>query len=74
MTARGEEKKAALEREDERGGEEHGREVGRVGASGSQRASRSGLLNSGTGVMSPLIRAETDVSHAPSAPDSELHG
>ena len=61
---RGEEKKAAVEMEDERGGEECGREAGRVGVSGSHSASRSGLLNRGTGVMSPLIRADPDVSHA----------
>lgn len=58
-----------MEREEERGGEERGREAGRVGAAGSQRASRSGLLSRGTGVMSPPIRAESDVRHAPGPPE-----
>lgn len=49
-----------MEKEDERGGEERGREAVRAGAAGSQRASRSGLLRRGTGVMSV-----PDVSHAP---------
>lgn len=65
MTARGEEKKAEVEREDEQGVEESGREAGRVGASGSQRASRSGLLNRGTGLMSPPIRVRSDTRHSP---------
>lgn len=69
-----------MEREAERGGEERGREAVSAGATGSQRASRSGLLSRGTGVMSL-----PDVNHASCAPagstyfsqwlsDSEIEG
>lgn len=53
-----------VEREEERGGEERGREAVRVGAAGSQKASRSGLLSRGTGVMSL-----PEVNHDPGAPE-----
>lgn len=50
-----------MEREEERGGEERGREaVAGAGATGSHRASRSGLLRRGTGVM--LV---PDANHEP---------
>lgn len=61
---RGEENKTEVEYEEEWGGEERGREAARAGATGSHRASRSGLLNRGTGVMSA-----PEVSHAPWAPE-----
>lgn len=53
-----------MEREEERGGEENGREAVRAGAAGSQKASRSGLLSRGTGGMSP-----PDVDHVPRDPE-----
>lgn len=58
-----------MEKEEERGGDERGREAWRVGATGSQRASRSGLLSRGMGLMSPPIRADSDASHAPRSPE-----
>lgn len=51
---------AEVGREEEREGEESERDVVRTGVAGSQRASRSGLLSRGTGVMSAPA-----VSHAP---------
>lgn len=58
-----------MEKEEERGGDERGREVETVGTTGSQRASRSGLLSRGMGLMSPPIRADSDASHAPRSPE-----
>lgn len=55
-----------MEREEERGGEERGREAMRAGVTGSQRASRSGLLSRGTGVMSAA-----GGSHTPFTPGEE---
>lgn len=49
-----------MEREEEREGEERGREAVRAGASGSHRASRSGLHSRGTVLMSL-----PDVNHDP---------
>lgn len=57
----GEENKTEVEREEERG-----REAVRTGVAGSQRASRSGLLSRGMGVMSA-----PGVSHAPWTPEEE---
>lgn len=40
-------------------------EAGQTGATGSQRASRSGLVNRGTGAMSPSALTESDFNFAP---------
>lgn len=56
----GEEESAAEDIEVERGGEERWRDAVGDGLTGSQRASRSGLLSNGT-----EVRSSPEVSHFP---------